>query len=44
MGTLDKVTGLMKENIGKVLDNRQMMFDIESKSTNIKDTASRFKV
>ena len=43
MGTLDKVTGLMKENIGKVFENRQSMFDIESKSSDIKDTASRFK-
>lgn len=43
MSTLDKVTGIMKENLGKIIDNRQQMFDIESKSGDLKDTASRFK-
>ena len=41
--TLDKVTGLMKDNLGRIMDNRQQMFDIESKSSDIKDTASRFR-
>lgn len=40
---LDKVAGIMKQNLGKMLDNRQVMFDIESKSGDIKDTASRFR-
>lgn len=41
---LDKVTGVMKENIGKMFVNRQAMFDIESKSGDIKDAASRFRI
>lgn len=41
--TLDRVTGVMRENIGKIMDNRVQMFDIESKSSDIKDTASRFR-
>ncbi len=43
MGTLDKVTGLMKNNLNKIIDNKQTMFDIESKSGDIRDTASRFR-
>lgn len=43
LSTLDKVTGIMKDNLGKIIDNRQQMFDIESKSGDLKDTASRFK-
>ena len=41
--TLDRVTGLMKDNLGRIMDNRQQMFDIESKSSDIKDAASRFR-
>ena len=33
----------MKQNLGRMLDNRQVLFDIESKSGDIKDTASRFR-
>jgi hypothetical protein len=33
----------MKDNLGRIMDNRQQMFDIESKSSDIKDTASRFR-
>ena len=43
MSTLDKVTGIMRDNLGKIIDNRQQMFDIESKSGDLKDTASRFR-
>lgn len=42
--TLDKVTGLMKQNIGKIFENRQELDDIEGKSSNLRDTANRFKM
>ena len=34
----------MRENVGRMFSNKQQMFDIESKSGGLKDTASRFKV
>ncbi len=43
MSTIDRVTGVMKENLGKIIDNRQQMFDIESRSGDLRDTAMRFK-
>lgn len=43
-GSLDKVAGVMRENVGRMFSNKQQMFDIESKSGGLKDTASRFKV
>ncbi|CDW86454.1 r-snare vamp72-family [Stylonychia lemnae] len=42
--TLEKVTGMMKQNIGKIIDNRNEFNDLENKSGNLKDTASRFRM
>ena len=41
VGAIDKATGLMKQNIGRMLESRQIMFDIEGKSGDLRDTASR---
>ena len=42
-GAIDRATGMMRDNIGRIIENRQKMFDIESKSSNLKNTASRFR-
>src|SRR5687768_3797171 len=42
--TLDMVTGVMKDNVAKMFANRDELDDIENKSTNIRDTANRFKM
>ncbi|TNV75730.1 hypothetical protein FGO68_gene9057 [Halteria grandinella] len=40
---IDKAQGFMQQNIASMIQNRQQMFDIESKSGDLRDTASKFK-
>lgn len=41
---LEVVTGVMKDNVSKIFANQRELDDIEGKSSNIRDTASRFRM
>ena len=38
------VTGIMKQNVSKMFSNQNELADIEGKSDNIRDTASKFRM
>ena len=43
LSAIERATGAMQQNIGSMLGNRTQMFEIEGKSTGLRDTASRFR-
>eukprot|EP00347_Sterkiella_histriomuscorum_P019197 403342567 len=43
-GILEKATNAMKQNIGRIMDNRGQFEDLEKGSDQLKDTASRFRM
>ena len=40
---INMATNVMRDNLGAIIGNQRTMMDIESKSSDIRDTASRFR-